>query len=83
MRITGPALNVSFLLISGSASMALLGCASTSSEAPQDAEVSTTSEGRRATIDPSTFVWVVVGDASVVRPQLEALGLPVEVRPAQ
>ena len=37
----------------------------------------------RATIDPSTFVWVVVGDASVVRPQLEALGLPVEVRPAQ
>ncbi len=55
MRITGPALNVSFLLISGSASMALLGCASTSSEAPQDAEVSTTSEGRRATIDPSTI----------------------------
>ena len=37
----------------------------------------------RATIDPATFVWVVVGDASVVRPQLEALGLPVEVRPAQ
>jgi predicted Zn-dependent peptidase len=37
----------------------------------------------RATIDPSTFVWVVVGDASVVRPQLDALGLPVEVRPAQ
>jgi hypothetical protein len=55
MRITGPALNVSFLLITGSASMALLGCASTSSGAPQDAEVSTTSEGRRATIDPSTI----------------------------
>ncbi len=34
----------------------------------------------RAVIDPSQFVWVVVGDASVVRPQLEALGLPVEVR---
>ncbi|HZW14701.1 MAG TPA: pitrilysin family protein, partial [Brevundimonas sp.] len=37
----------------------------------------------RAVIDPSRFVWVVVGDASVVQPQLEALGLPVEVRPAQ
>jgi predicted Zn-dependent peptidase len=37
----------------------------------------------RAAIDPSRFVWVVVGDASVVRPQLESLGLPVEVRPAQ
>ena len=28
------------------------------------------------------LVYVVVGDASVVRPQLERLGLPVEVRPA-
>jgi len=33
----------------------------------------------RTTIDPSRFVWVVVGDASVVRPQLEGLGLPVEI----
>jgi len=33
----------------------------------------------RAVIDPSRFVWVVVGDASVVRPQLEGLGLEVEV----
>ena len=37
----------------------------------------------RAAIDPDRFVWVVVGDASVVQPQLEALGLPVEVRSAQ
>jgi len=36
----------------------------------------------RAVIDPSRFVWVVVGDASVVRPQLEGLGLPIEVVPA-
>ncbi|WP_122466270.1 M16 family metallopeptidase [Brevundimonas lutea] len=34
----------------------------------------------QASIDPDRFVWVVVGDASVVQPQLEALGLPVEVR---
>ena len=34
----------------------------------------------RAAIDGDRFVWVVVGDASVVRPQLEQLGLPVEVR---
>jgi hypothetical protein len=38
----------------------------------------------RAVIDPSRFVWVVVGDASVVRPQFEDLGLDVEVvQPAQ
>jgi len=34
----------------------------------------------RAVIDPARFVWVVVGDAAVVQPQLEALGLPIEVR---
>jgi len=33
----------------------------------------------RAVVDPSEFVWVVVGDASVVRPQLEGLGLEIEV----
>ena len=32
----------------------------------------------RRDIHPDQFVWVVVGDASVVRPQLEALGLPIE-----
>ncbi|PZO04276.1 MAG: peptidase M16 [Alphaproteobacteria bacterium] len=37
----------------------------------------------RAAIDPDRFVWVVVGDASVVKPQLDALGLPVEVRSIQ
>ena len=36
----------------------------------------------RAVIDPSRFVWVVVGDASVVQPQLEGLGLDIEVVPA-
>jgi zinc protease len=33
----------------------------------------------RRYIDPRNFVWVVVGDASRVRPQLDRLGLPVEV----
>ena len=37
----------------------------------------------RRAIDPSKFVWVVVGDASRVRSQLEPLGLPVEVVPAR
>jgi len=32
----------------------------------------------RRWIDPSKFVWVVVGDASRVRGQLETLGLPIE-----
>ncbi|HYC67296.1 pitrilysin family protein [Brevundimonas sp.] len=38
-------------------------------------------EARRVLDDD--MVWVVVGDAAVVRPQLEGLGLEVEVRPAQ
>jgi predicted Zn-dependent peptidase len=37
-------------------------------------------QAARAVIDPAKFTWVVVGDAAKVRPQLEALGLPVEVR---
>lgn len=36
----------------------------------------------RAALDPDKFVWVVVGDAAKVKPQLESLGLPVEVVPA-
>jgi predicted Zn-dependent peptidase len=32
----------------------------------------------RGTVNPENFVYVVVGDAAVVRPQLEALGLPIE-----
>ena len=33
----------------------------------------------RAAIDPNSFTWVVVGDAAQVRPQLDKLGIPVEV----
>ena len=33
----------------------------------------------RGTVDPNGFVWVVVGDAATVKPQLDKLGLPVEV----
>jgi predicted Zn-dependent peptidase len=36
----------------------------------------------RSAIDPAKFVWVVVGDAKTVKPQLDRLGLPVEVRTA-
>lgn len=36
----------------------------------------------RAALDPKKFVWVVVGDAKTVKPQLDSLGLPVEVVPA-
>jgi predicted Zn-dependent peptidase len=32
-----------------------------------------------ATLNPDNFVWLVVGDAARVRPQLEQLGLPIEV----
>jgi hypothetical protein len=33
----------------------------------------------RQAIDPDKFVFVVVGEAAKVKPQLEKLGLPVEV----
>ncbi len=36
----------------------------------------------KAAIDPARFVWVVVGEAAKVKPQLDTLGLPVEVMPA-
>lgn len=32
----------------------------------------------RSVLKPDQFVWVVVGDAKIVRPQLDKLGLPVE-----
>ena len=37
----------------------------------------------RRTLDPDRLVWVVVGDAAKVRPQLEGLGLPVEAMAPQ
>ncbi|MEN9288503.1 MAG: hypothetical protein RL317_126, partial [Pseudomonadota bacterium] len=33
----------------------------------------------RASVQPDAFMWVVVGDAKNVRPQLEKLGLPIEL----
>jgi predicted Zn-dependent peptidase len=33
----------------------------------------------RAVLKPDQMLWVVVGDAKIVRPQLEKLGLPVEL----
>jgi hypothetical protein len=33
----------------------------------------------RAAVDPRGFTWVVVGDAKQVKPQLDKLGIPVEV----
>jgi hypothetical protein len=35
-------------------------------------------QAARRLINPNDFVWVVVGDAARIRPQLEALGLPIE-----
>jgi hypothetical protein len=35
-------------------------------------------QAARQAIDPSKFLWVVVGDAAKVKPQLEQLGLPIE-----
>jgi predicted Zn-dependent peptidase len=37
----------------------------------------------RDTVNPASFVWVVVGDAKTVKPQLTKLGLPVEEVPAR
>ena len=35
--------------------------------------------GGKAAIDPNKLTWVVVGDAAKVKPQLDTLGIPVEV----
>lgn len=40
-------------------------------------------ETMRRAIDPTRMIWVVVGDARRVRPQLEQLGLPIVTSPAQ
>jgi predicted Zn-dependent peptidase len=39
-------------------------------------------QAARAVIDPKKLLWVVVGDAAKVRPQLDVLKLPVETVPA-
>ena len=36
----------------------------------------------KGTLNPNGFVWVVVGDVDKVKPQLDSVGLPVEVMPA-
>jgi predicted Zn-dependent peptidase len=33
----------------------------------------------KSAVDPKGFTWVVVGDAKQVKPQLDKLGIPVEV----
>jgi zinc protease len=33
-------------------------------------------------LDPAAITWVVIGDAGKVRPQLDSMGLPVDVVPA-
>ena len=37
----------------------------------------------RSALDPRGFVWVVVGDAAKVKPQLDKLGMPVELMQAK
>ena len=39
----------------------------------------TLDKAARSVIDQKAFIWIVVGDAAKVRPQLEKLGLPIEV----
>jgi predicted Zn-dependent peptidase len=36
-------------------------------------------QAARKVLDPKGFTWIVVGDAAKVRPQLEKLGMPIEV----
>jgi predicted Zn-dependent peptidase len=35
-------------------------------------------QAARSALDPKGFVWIVVGDAAKLKPQLEKLGMPVE-----
>jgi predicted Zn-dependent peptidase len=36
-------------------------------------------QAMRSALDPKGFTWIVVGDAAKIRPQLEKLGMPIEV----
>ena len=36
----------------------------------------------KAAVDPTKITWVVIGDNAKIKPQLDTLGLPVEVLPA-
>ena len=36
-------------------------------------------QAARSALDPKGFTWIVVGDAAKLRPQLEQLGMPIEV----
>jgi predicted Zn-dependent peptidase len=36
-------------------------------------------QAARSLLDPKGFTWIVVGDAAKLRPQLEKLGMPIEV----
>jgi predicted Zn-dependent peptidase len=40
-------------------------------------------QAMRGAIDPNSFTWVVVGDGAKVKPQLDKLGIPVEVTQAR
>jgi predicted Zn-dependent peptidase len=39
----------------------------------------TLDQAARSLLDPKGFTWIVVGDAARLRPQLEKLGMPIEV----
>jgi zinc protease len=39
-------------------------------------------QAARAALDPKGFIWIVVGDAAKIRPQLEKLGMPIEAAEA-
>ena len=41
--------------------------------------VASVDKAARGVIDPKGFTWVVVGDAANIRPQLDKLGIPIEV----
>ncbi len=37
----------------------------------------------RGVVNPNQLVWIIVGDAEVIRPQLEGIGMPVEYRESE
>jgi zinc protease len=43
------------------------------------ATVASLDQAARSALDPKGFVWIVAGDAAKLKPQLEKLGMPIEV----
>ena len=56
--------------------------AETLAERYRSLDAETINSAMRTALDPDKLTWLIVGDAAKIKEQLDALGMPVEVRSA-